>query len=336
MIGLLYFVFSLGLIVVVHELGHLVVAKRNNVHCYEFSVGMGPKIKHFYTDQTGTKYMLRAIPLGGYVMLAGEDQNQAMDSELEADKLLDNKTPWVRFKVLVAGSLMNFLLAVVLLFSVSFFGGVYDYNSTKISVSDNYPAAEVGLVNGSEVVKVDGVEVFVFDDITKALENASATTTFELSDGSSYDITFDEDGLIGIAPYTMRFRLLRSLKDATLQLAALIFGVFYSFFLLFGPEYGVNDLSGPIGIYSMSSDIISFGISTALVWIAFLSANIGLVNLFPIPALDGGRLVFVFYEMVTKKRPSAKLEETALVLGVFLLLGLTVIVSFNDILKLFN
>ena len=139
MIGLIYFLLALGLIVVVHEFGHLIVAKRNGVYCHEFSVGMGPRIKHFHTDKTGTEYSLRAIPLGGYVRLAGEDDNKD-DKELEPEQLLTNKSAWVKIKVLGAGSFMNLLLTLTIMTIIAFtFGVATEDNITHEYIMENLP-----------------------------------------------------------------------------------------------------------------------------------------------------------------------------------------------------
>lgn len=337
-LSLIYFIFALGIIVLVHEFGHLIVAKRNNVYCHEFSIGMGPMIKELMTDKTGCKYVIRMLPLGGYVMLAGEDSHLEQDGSVDEDKLLTNKSPWIRFKVLIAGSLMNFILALGLLFLLAFFGGVSNSDTTQVEVIENYPADVANIPTGSSIISIDGQAVSTFTDIAYILSESSdkilINYNYQGDDYSTY-VTKNDEGNIGISPTKSKYRLIGSLQASISSLIGILVSIFISIIALFTDQYGINDLTGPIGIYSMSSEILSYGFSSAVMWIVYLSMNIGLVNLLPIPALDGGRLVFVFYEMVTKKKPNKKIEELALLIGILILFSLFIIVTFNDIFRLF-
>ncbi len=336
--SLIYFLIALGIIVLVHEFGHLIVAKRNGVHCHEFSIGMGPKILHFHTDSTGCKYNIRLFPLGGFVMLAGEDHNQEQDNNLEHSQMLNTKSPWVRFKVLIAGSLMNFILGIFLLFLISFFGGINNLDTSYVNVVDGYPAKEAGISNGAEIISINDIEVNTFAEISSAINTTSSPLVVIVNEDGvekEVEITPDENNAIGVTPTVIKYKFFESFKNSIISFFSIVTSIFVSLSLLFTPEYGVSDLSGPVGIYTMSSSVLSYGLKASLTWITYLSINIGLVNLFPIPALDGGRLVFVIYEMIFKKKPNPKIEENALLVGVLLLFSLFIFVTINDIFRLF-
>ncbi len=337
--GIIYFIIALGIIVLVHELGHLIVAKRNGVYCHEFSIGMGPKIKTIKTDSDGTIYNIRAIPLGGYVMMAGEESEKEEDSQVPKDQLLNNKTPWQRFKVLVAGSVMNIILTFTLLTLLAFFSGISS-DSNEVKIVEDSPAYKS--IDSSEIriTAVDDNNVNSYTEIKEELDAAGKEVQIsyiDIEDNSATAVVVkDENGLIGIQPTVERFRPLRSIVDGLKATGALFVALIVMLKELFSPNYGVQDLSGPIGIYQMSSDILNVGISAAVMWIAYLSINIGVMNLLPIPALDGGRLVFVIYEMITRKKVNAKVETYLIIGSMLALLGLFVVVSFNDILRLFS
>ncbi len=339
MIGIIYFLIALGIIVLVHELGHLIVAKRNDVYCHEFSIGMGPKIKTITTDKDGTVYNLRAIPLGGYVMMAGEESEREEDSEVPKEKLLNNKTPWQRFKVLIAGSFMNILLTIVLLILLAFFGGIANDSNSVVATEDG-PLYEAVAETEVEIDQINGTKVDSFAAITAALNDSDdeVEITYIGSSNKEQNATIqkNEDGKIGIQPSVDRFHLFDSIIQGFKGTFALFVSLIMMIKELFSSAYGVDDLSGPIGIYQMSSDIVEIGISASVMWVAYLSINIGVMNLLPIPALDGGRLVFVIYEMITKRKVNAKVETYLIIGSMLLLLGLFVIVSFNDIIRIFS
>ncbi len=339
MLGIIYFLFALGIIVLVHELGHLIVAKRNGVYCHEFSIGMGPKVKTIKTDKAGTVYNIRAIPLGGYVMMAGEESEREEDKDVPSDMQLNNKTTWQRFKVLIAGSTMNIALTMLLLILLSFFNGVPS-NSNTVDLVDGGQAYNA---IGQSEITIDGInetQVSTYEEIATEINNSGeevmVTYADEEGNPNTAVVMKDADGKIGVMSQTERFRPFQSIVNGIKSTFALFVSMIIMLKELFSPQYGVEDLSGPIGIYQMSSDILSVGISASVMWIAYLSINIGVMNLLPIPALDGGRLVFVIYEMITKKKVNQKIETYLIIGSMLLLLGLFVVVSFNDVLRIFS
>ncbi len=334
MLSLIYFLFALGVIVLVHEFGHLVVAKRNGVYCHEFSIGMGPKLKTFKTDKTGTVYNLRAIPLGGYVMMAGEESEKEFDVNVPKDQLLNNKRPWQKFKILIAGSTMNIILTVVLLILLSFFGGIAS-NSNYVKVVDGANLAKV--VNEPKITinEINDQNVDSFNEIRTEIEKSNQKVSVKYNDDQTVVVKKDQDNTIGITKTYKKYQPIKSIVNGVKQTIVLFFAMLTMIKELLSPQAGISDLSGPVGIYQMSSGVLDVGLSAAIMWIAYLSINIGVMNLLPIPALDGGRIVFVIYEMVTKKKVNQKIENYLIIGSMLLLLGLFVIVTFNDITRIF-
>ncbi len=336
MTSLIYFILALGIIVLVHELGHLIVAKRNGVYCHEFSIGMGPKIKTIKTDASGTVYNIRAIPLGGYVMMAGEENDNVNDKDIPKDQLLNNKKPWQRFKILIAGSSMNVLLTFVLLVLMTFFAGIPS-NSNTVKVVPNENVAKV--INQSEIVitKVNGNVTSDYESIFKAISDSSEKeVTLTLENNEEIVVSKNIENKIGIAQTTDKYRLFKSIYSGFISTIALFGIMIETLMALFTAKVGVNELSGPVGIYQASSQILTIGIGAAVYWIAYLSINIGVMNLLPIPALDGGRIIFVIYEVITRKKVNKKIENNLIIFSFLLLMGLFIYVTFNDIFKIFN
>ncbi len=334
MIALIYFLFALGVIVLVHECGHLIMAKRNGVYCHEFSIGMGPKVKTFKTDKTGTVYNLRAIPLGGYVMMAGEETEKEFDVDVDQDKLLNNKRPWQRFKILIAGSTMNIILTIVLLVLLSFFGGITT-NSNQVEVTSSGNLAKVVNADVITINEVNDQKVSSFSQIKSELEQSKSQVDINYDNNKDVTVKKAKDGTIGITPTVEKYRPLKSIVNGLKQTALLFIAMLAMIKELLSPAAGISDLSGPVGIYQMSSGILDISLSASVMWIAYLSINIGVMNLLPIPALDGGRIVFVIYEMVTKRKVNQKIENYLIIGSMLLLLGLFVIVTFNDITRIF-
>ncbi len=336
MTSLIYFILALGIIVLVHELGHLIVAKRNGVYCHEFSIGMGPKIKTIKTDASGTVYNIRAIPLGGYVMMAGEENDNVNDKDIPKDQLLNNKNPWQRFKILIAGSSMNVILTFVLLVLMTFFAGIPS-NSNTVKVVPNENVAKV--INQSEIVitKVNGNVTSDYESIFKAISDSSEKeVTLTLENNEEIVVSKNIENKIGIAQTTDKYRLFKSIYSGFISTIALFGIMIETLMALFTAKVGVNELSGPVGIYQASSQILTIGIGAAVYWIAYLSINIGVMNLLPIPALDGGRIIFVIYEVITRKKVNKKIENNLIIFSFLLLMGLFIYVTFNDIFKIFN
>ncbi len=522
-VNIIGFVFLLGLVILIHELGHYIMAKRAGILCHEFALGMGPIL---YSKKKGeTLFSIRAIPIGGFVSMAGEEVTSEMvkvgrevklvfgDDErvthivldpadtrypeaetvmvdfvdLQAkddgklyinhhevrrdafyvlrnkemqiapyDRSFESKTLTERFGTIVAGPVMNFVLALVIFFIASLFvGQPVEANPDIGGISPESPAAFAELEVGDRLIEINGIAVSDWDDIREALRvrdwgepvdvvferdgtDMTRTITPRLSFfayGFSSDPTIDDavivgtvggntaaanareqgtdnrfairpgdeilaigyasetmqpvtrwhdvatfmldnttgrdtvieirrdddetitksvmleplehdflrgqgvepiQSAIGIGP-TYAFDFLAAFPTAARQLGATSMQIFRTIGALFGDSrIGVGDLAGPIGIYDITTQFISQGALDFLVWIGFLSVNLGFINLLPIPALDGGRLVFLGYEAVARRPVNKTVENTLHFIMFVLLITLFVFIAFNDVLRLLN
>lgn len=503
--SIIVFVFVLGLVICIHELGHFIMAKRANILCHEFSFGMGPLL--WSKRGKETLYAIRAIPIGGYVMMAGEEvedeivkvgkevrlifdnfnniekiildhdnekyekyekvtvtsvdlkgkNNEPLHineyivkrdafyvfakNELQIapfDRSFESKTKTQRFLAIFAGPLMNFVLAVLVFMFINIFIGfpVMD-NAILANIEEGYPSYGL-LEEGDEILTIDGVTIDDWDDVSSEIGNNVSNRELEfeiLRDGNIEDVTItpilifyslgfrsddeavnelviddlDEkstaykagfaggdtlltiDGInvitwfdvidlvsdntlgepmvftvqrngniesitivphdkevldysevsavenfIGISPI-YEFDFFRSITYSFTDTKDAAMMIFNTIGLLFSNDnVGVSDLAGPIGIYTITSNALRGGLFSLLGWVALLSVNLGVINLLPIPALDGGRLVFLGYEAITTKKPNRKVENTLHYAMYLMLMGLFVYITFNDILRLLN
>ena len=510
-IDIIVFIFVLGLVILIHELGHFIMAKRANILCHEFSLGMGPILWSKRINET--LYAIRAIPIGGYVMMAGEeiaeevikegqvvrlvfddfnniakiiiDHDNEMYEKYEkvtvtsvdlrgenneplhlneytvkrnafyvfpknkelqiapVERSFESKTKWQRFLAIFAGPFMNFILALIIFIIINLVVGFPIIDSTVLgSVDSDYPAGEV-LLAGDEIISIDHTDVNSWDDISLALDENHAdrlvefvvirdgveqppmfvtpiiyfyTVGFHSQDGvinilqigevsektkagkagfiendiiltidgvtmndwsdiaerlnnnvNGDEMTFDVlrdsetieivmdgdnkpfshdtlltlgyqvmDSYVGISP-EYEFDFLASFPESFKDVKASASMIFATLDLLFNnDDVVVGDLSGPLGIFSITSQALKGGFISLLTWIALLSVNLGVINLLPIPALDGGRLVFLGYEAITTKKPNRKVENTLHYVMYLMLMGLFVYITFYDILRLLN
>lgn len=520
-VNIAVFLFVLGLVIMIHEFGHFIMAKRANILCHEFSLGMGPIV---WSKKKGeTLYAVRAIPFGGYVMMAGEEiqdelikvgkkvrlisndsgivEKIVLDPDLEGyedyelievnnvdlsglngealtindhtvkrdafyvfkkqelqvaptDRSFQSKTKLQRFLAIFAGPFMNFVLAFFLFITIGLVAGfanvdnsilgeidenmpafqelskddeilsingttVTDWDDIKAVLNDNVtdrtiafevdrdgvnktilvtpviyfysvgfhsdydtvnilkigdvpvqeesaflnffyklfgkdiPEPDVKLETGDIITHVDGVEVLSWYGLAKEVEdntdNGEITFTV-VRNSSSMDVTIESyntdlvnsqglnvvESRVGITP-NVEFSFFKSIKYGFTGVKDASAMIFTTLDLLFtNDDVGVGDLAGPIGIYQITSQALSRGFISFLSWTALLSVNLAVINLLPIPALDGGRLVFLGYEVVTRKKPNQKIENTLHYLMFILLMGLFVVIAFSDVARLLN
>jgi len=346
MLSLILFILILGAIVTVHEFGHFIFAKLSNIYVYEFSVGMGKKLFGKKKKDGETEFCLRAIPLGGYVMIAGEDIE---DEKISKDRQMCNKGFFPRFIVLFAGAFFNFIFAFLILFiSALIFGAV----STKPYIGDvaeGYPAYEVGLEDGDLVLSIDGEKISNWDQgLVKLQITDGEPVVFEVqkTDGRVEKYTIepvketDEEGnesyKFGISTmYEKEYGFGNSLRYACNKTISLFGSMWDTLKYLFTGRVGVNQLSGPVGIFTIVDSQAEQGVEAILYLVAYLSINVGIINLLPFPAFDGGRILFLFIEKIFRKPVSKKVENIVHNIGFFLILALLVYVTFNDLLRLF-
>lgn len=349
MIGtLLLFIVILGVVVLVHESGHFLFAKLVGIHVYEFSIGFGPVI--FQKEaKDKTKYSLRAIPLGGFVSLAGEEVN--VDREKQKGKNLQDKTVWQRFLVMFMGVGFNFIFAFLLLFFIGIIFGSHSLKPVLAEVTNGYPAYEAGLSSGDKVLEINNKKVKYLDDIMLYIqvEDLSKPLIFKVEKENKSIATYtvqarkeinqekEETYVLGIAIKANKQEktLGNAIKYSFDQGCAIFKQMFIVLGNLFTGGISVNQLSGPVGIYSIVGTMKNEGINSILYLIALLSINVGVINLLPFPAFDGGRILFLIIEKVKGSPVSTKVENIIHSIGFALLMLLMVYITFNDILKLF-
>ena len=346
MLSIIWFVLILGSIVAIHEFGHFIFAKLANIYVYEFSIGMGKKIFGKKRKNGETEFCVRVFPLGGYVMIAGEDVE---DKKISKDRQMCNKNFIQRFLVLFAGPFNNFLFAFfILLISAFIYGSV----STKPyigEVVEGYPAYTAGIESGDLVISLDGERINNWDRALIKLQlNAGETVVFKVKkangDIKEYEVNpvkeVDDDGnesyKFGIATrYEKEYGFFKSIKYAFNKTISLFGSMFDTLKYLFTGRVGVNQLSGPVGIYSIIDSQSKEGLEAVLYLVAYLSINIGIINLLPFPAFDGGRILFLLIEKIFRKPVSKKVENIIHSIGFMLIIALLIYVTFNDIIRLF-
>ena len=340
---LLPFVFVLGLLIIVHEFGHFILAKLSGIRVERFSIGFPPRL--FGVKWGDTDYCISALPFGGYVKMSGMiDESMEKDSIKGEPYEFMSKPIWVRSLVISAGPVFNVLLTVFI-FTASFLAsGVPEAVGPVVgSVGEETPAQALGLLAGDTITRIDGQELDQWEDLVHIIHNAPGR---ELAiewqrDGESFSGTvvpekdlIQDIGLIGIGPKTeVRpagfFESVGLGFSSTYNLSKLIFR---SFGLLFRGEVKFKEgLAGPVRIAQMAGDSAKGGFGNLLVFAAFLSLNLGFLNLLPFPVLDGGHLVFLGIEAVIRRPLSVKLKLIVQQVGMALLLALMLYVIFNDV-----
>ena len=355
-IKILLLIFILGIIILVHEFGHFIWAKTFGVHIYEFSIGMGPLLHTHKGKKDGINYNIRAIPIGGFVSMAGEvydsgevDEN---NKKIKKDKLMCNKKWWQRLIILVAGVVNNFILAIVILFIYTLIWGGGAITPKVLNVVEDKPAAAAGLKSGDVITNINGYNVSSWDkaQIILYYKNTNEYYTFEVkhTDGTKEEIkikpeiikdeeTGAESKLFGIqidAEDTSN--VFKSFVYSIRKFNSIISSMVYTIWGLISGKIGLSALSGPVGIYEVVGETINYGINYFLYILAFLSINVGFINILPFPAFDGGHVLFLIIEKIKGKPVDPKVENTIHSIGFFLLLALIIYVTFNDILRLFS
>lgn len=354
-IKILLLLFILGIIILVHEFGHFIWAKTFGVHIYEFSIGMGPLLHTHKGKKDGINYNIRAIPIGGFVSMAGEvydsgevDEN---NKKIKKDKLMCNKKWWQRLIILVAGVVNNFILAIVILFIYTLIWGGGAITPKVLNVVEDKPAAAAGLKSGDVITNINGYNVSSWDkaQIILYYKNTNEYYTFEVkhTDGTKDEIkikpeiikdeeTGAESKLFGIqidAEDTSN--VFKSFIYSIRKFNSIISSMVYTIWGLISGKIGLSALSGPVGIYEAVGETINYGINYFLYILAFLSINVGFINILPFPAFDGGHVLFLIIEKIKGSPVNAKIENTCHLIGFILVFLLMIVVTISDIIKLF-
>ena len=323
-------------VVVVHEFGHFIFAKRAKIKVNEFSVGMGPKL--FGKQRGETLYSIRALPLGGFCAMEGEDEEDG-EEELDFSKRghFNGATIGGRILTIFAGPLFNFILAFVILFALF---GIRGHQTTTIeSIKENSIAQKYGIQAGDKIVNIGENKIDSWKDIQTSLSKLEKQETIikviRNEQEKEIEVKFEnsKEKVLGITSKLER-NLLVSVKESLNTFFYFIGSMFDILRQLFTGKVGVGQLSGPIGVVGAISSAASNGLYSLLYITAFLSVNLGFINLLPIPALDGGRLIFLFIELIIGRPVSRSKEGLIHTIGFIFLMGLILFVSFKDVIRL--
>ena len=334
-INILVFFVILGAIVLIHELGHFLTAKLFGVYCAEFSIGMGPKL--FSKKKGETDYQIRALPIGGYVAMAGEADQE--DSELMKDvpyeRTLKGIKTWKKCIIMLAGVFMNFVLALVLLIGIYSFVEVQagdTINKITINGEEHIIASfsDIQSVLSNENLQLDTDTVTMQISLKRGNQNIEKTVEGKYnSESKSY--------VIGITAATKKLTFIEAIRQGInqfIEYALLIFTTLGK--LITDLTHTVSQLSGPVGIYTVTAQVTQSGsISTLLSLTALLSTNIGMFNLLPIPGLDGSQVLFALVEKIIRREIPTKMKYALQMAGLILVFGLMIFVTINDIGKFF-
>lgn len=341
--GIILALLIFSFIVLFHEFGHFILAKKNGIDVEEFALGMGPTL--YSKEYKGTRYALHLFPIGGFCAM-GEDEEMT-----DSPGNFNNKSVWARISVIAAGPVFNFILAFIFAVILVLMTG---YDKPVISsVEKGYPAEEAGLQEGDTIIRMGSRSIHIFREITfyNQFHQGERTEITYLRDGQKHTTVLvpvmDEElgyyrfGISGGA-YT-KANIFTAMQYGAYQVKYWINITIDSLKMLLTGQVGIDQMSGPVGIVDMVDDTYkesrSYGAAAVVIQLIniaiLLSANIGVMNLLPLPALDGGRLVFLFVEAVRRKRVPPEKEGYVHMVGIALLMVLMVFIMYNDIRRVF-
>jgi regulator of sigma E protease len=353
---ILMFLLVITILVFVHEMGHFLVARFFGVKVDVFSIGFGKELIG-WSDKHGTRWKIAPFPVGGYVKFAGDANAASQPSEPlpdvspeESALFFQNKPLYQRSLIVAAGPFINFLFAIVV-FAALFMTLGQPYSEPVIgSVGEPSPGFEAGFKPGDRVLMVDGQTVDTFEelrsyvmvrpeipiemDIERAGETLSLRVTPQLLRAEDKFGNEYERGLIGLGPANPKMIKrgpIESFYYATVATKDQLDGMLDGLWQIISGRMSVDQLSGPVRIAKLSGEIASISVVSLVKFMAFISISLGLVNLFPIPMLDGGHLMFYGYEALRRRPVSIKMQELAMVAGLMLVVTWSVFVTWNDL-----
>jgi len=314
-----------------HELGHFIVAKLSNIKVNEFSLGFGPPLISIKSKET--HYFLRLLPFGGYVKMEGEDTTTS------DPRAFNNKSPLVRLAVILAGPFMNFILSILLLGIIGFSSGIA---TTRVTVIPGEPAQLSGMQSNDKIYAINNHKVNSWEDIVEMISskpNEKINVTV-IRDGKyiEYEVktTIEPEtqrGIIGIQSVIVKYSFLESIKYGFQKTFWILRVILVGIFQTFAGKVKA-DVVGPVGLVHIVGEAAKIGIYQVLYIAAIISANLGLFNLFPVPALDGGRGIFLVLELLRGKPIEPEKEGLIHFIGFAVLMFLMVLVLFKDIREL--
>ncbi|MEI6509723.1 MAG: RIP metalloprotease RseP [bacterium] len=335
--NILLAILVLGVLIFVHEMGHFLFAKGFRVPVKVFALGFGPALFSFKRKET--IYRLNIFPLGGYANIAG------MEGDEEDPRGFYAQSKPRRFLILAGGVLFNLVFAWVLILIVSIFSPTAVNDTVIGEILPGYPAEVAGLQTGDKILSIDGNPVETWDQersLIEQLSKAGNPLQLQLDRGGqlltfSVTPTFpkaENRWMMGIGPRAVRLPLGEAIVQSFVQYWRLISLVFLSLGMLFTGQASIADLTGPVGIVQVTAQFSQSGFLSLMWFTSFLSINLGVLNFLPIPAFDGGRIIFLLIESITGRRVNRRLEEMIHTVGFFLIIGLFLYITFQDIRRL--
>ncbi|MDF2612654.1 MAG: site-2 protease family protein [Clostridia bacterium] len=344
MLAVLIFILIIALIVVVHEWGHYIMAKKSGVLVHEFAIGMGPKV--WSVKKGETLYSLRAFPIGGFCSMEEEVGNS------NNPRAMCSKRPWQKLLIVSFGAMMNFIFAWILL---TVLAGYVGYGNNVIKTLDhNMPAAQANMLVGDKIIAIQGIKVNRLSDIEEVVKDKDKTYVFTIVRGDAEPFSVElkakwleneKRARFGFAPEIIHFNLIENAKRGFIETFNVIKVVWEGLVKIVTRQVPMNQVAGIIGVADFSAKQWDTGMQSGGIWVAvmnmlyiaaIISANLGVVNLLPMPALDGGRIIFIIIEMLRGKPLDPEKESMVHFIGFVLLMLLTVVVLYNDIVKVFN
>lgn len=350
-LNIIYFVLILGVIVLVHELGHLIAAKKFGVYCKEFAIGMGPVV--WKKQGKETQWSIRALPLGGFVAMVGENEDDEEDAKLDLpyERTLPGIAKWKQVVVMAAGAFMNIMLAWALFIGVTAMQGSVAVESQAIieRLEPASTAETAGLLPGDKIIKMQcgdhAEEIKVKSDATMFLQFYPGETTITVERGGKEETivctpVYSEESqsyILGVyypANGSKEISLLESIPYGTQRMIDSALDIFDSLGKIVS-GVGLNQLSGPVGIFEITSQVTKTGWISTLALVALLSINVGIFNLIPIPILDGGRIVILMIEAIIGRKINENVLTTIMMIGLLMILAIMVFATWNDISRIF-
>ena len=329
-------------IVIFHELGHFLLAKWNGIEVIEFSLGMGPRLlSHVWGD---TRYSLKLLPIGGSCQMVGEEETS------DSEGAFGNKSVWARIAVVAAGPVFNFILAWVLALIIV---GSVGYDNTMVDIIPDSAAAEAGMEDGDQIISINGSRTWLYREVSlysSLHQGQTATVVFERNGEKQTVVLTPKQSdtgayLYGFSRTVQREKggALETVGYSCAEIRYWLKATVESLKMLIGGQVGLEEMSGPVGIVSTIGDTYKesrvdgwYYVTMNMIMIAILlSVNLGVMNLLPIPALDGGRLVFLILEAIRGKAIPQEKESMVHFAGFVLLMGLMAVILFSDLHKLF-
>ncbi|MCM8776085.1 MAG: RIP metalloprotease RseP [Candidatus Omnitrophica bacterium] len=341
----------LGILIIIHEFGHFIACRRTKVNVEKFSIGFGPEIVHW--ERKGTRFAISIFPIGGYVKPAGESVSEIQETGTQAGDFLAATVP-ARIFIVISGVIMNYLLGYLLFFALSL-SGIPEPGTAIGGFVKGYPAEDSGLKVGDRIVEVNGQKVTNWHELTDLFNKAPDGTlilvvtrgqgvatvpvmpeTKELTDVFGHRHRVKRVGIMHhMEDFTIkRLGLMEALINACQTTVFVTMTTYKAIFYMIQGRLSLKAVYGPIGIITLTGSAVKSGFSSLLILVANLSVCLAVVNLLPIPALDGGHLLFLLIEAIRRKPVSLKIQERLTQAGFAMLLVLMAFVVYNDLVNL--